>query len=89
MLLHHPAREGREIECWAEIALHEIGFRPGQFRQLPDLDLAVLGQRAHRNDGGLEAPEQCDDDLLDRAKLKDGAISRLKADFEQGGGQRF
>jgi hypothetical protein len=89
VLFHHSPRERDEIECRAEVALHKIGFRPGQLGQLADLDLAILRQGADRNDRRLAAPEQRDDDLPDGTKLKDGAVAGVQANLKQRSGQRF
>src|SRR5262249_55291691 len=89
MLLHYRSRECGKIEGRAEIALHEIRLRPGQVRQLTNFDLAVLRQRANRNDRGLETTEQRDHDFLDSGDLKNRPVAGLQAEVEQGGGKRL
>src|SRR5258705_6708378 len=69
----------------AEVGLNEIGGSLGPSRELAHLDLAMLGEGAHRDEAGLEAAEERDRGLDDRAHLKQGAVAGRQTELEERG----
>ena len=84
VLLRHALSEADQVEC-SEVGLHEVATRADCLRQLADLHLAVLRQRAHRHDACLVAGKQHDRGVDGGAQLKDGAVAGIEPDLEQGG----
>ena len=78
--------EAAQVEG-AEIRLDEVGGGLGASAELPHLDLAMLRECAHGHEAGLEAAEQGDRGLDDRAHLEQGPVTGGQAELEQRGAQ--
>ncbi|MCY1517707.1 hypothetical protein D9M68_524040 [compost metagenome] len=82
----HLAGEADAVELRI-VALDDMQLGLSQLRQVTDFALAVCGQGADRDQPGLEAGEESDDQLLAIAQLEHHAIQRLQALFQEGGSQ--
>src|SRR5207237_571520 len=81
LFLHAP-READEIES-SEVGLHEVERRAREPGELPDLDLPVLRQRAHRDDAGLVAGRERNHRFEHGAHLEHRALARTHAKSEE------
>ena len=78
----HGLGESGQIEA-AEVLLDEMRPGFGPQRDIADFNVAVLRERADRNDAGLEAAKQGDGGLHDRAHLKERAVAGSETEAEE------
>ncbi|MNN12247.1 hypothetical protein D3C81_1252300 [compost metagenome] len=69
------------------VALHQVQPRFAQVAQVADLQLAERLQRAQRDDAGLQAGEERQQQFIAVAALEHRAVQRLQAKRQQRGGQ--